>query len=446
MKRITIGFLCAAWLASCASVPRDAGLTDVQQAVSTRTSQSIEWNAEPPAADDARIAAMLQDELTADEAVAIAMANSPRLQATLADLGVARADLIEASTITNPIFEFEIRYPGEPAHPYELRIAQSLVELIRLPRRRAAGRAAFAAAQMRVTSEIVRFGADVRASYFDALAASQHVAMSRTQYESAQTAAELAMKQHAAGNITDLDLENEQALYEQAKLDLARAERALLLAREALIRGMGLRNAGAEWRVAETFPDPPAAELDQPQLEQLAATRRLDIAIAQRDLEAARQRVPLSRLTALEHTEVDVHYEREPEGEYTVGPGIELPIPIFNTGRAARTRAEAELLRARHTLNALLTESASEIRSARIALAETRARVDYFRDVLLPRRKRIVELTKLEHNAMLIGIFQLLQAKQNEVQAQREYIEAQREYWTARVDLDRAINGTGGMH
>lgn len=42
---------------------------------------------------------------------------------------------------------------------------------------------------------------------------------------------------------------------------------------------------------------------------------------------------------------------------------------------------------------------------------------------------------------MLVGVFQLLQAKQNELQARRDFIEAQREYWSARTDLDRAIQG-----
>ena len=439
-KRITSMSLAAAaaLLASCASVPRDAGTSDVQQAVATRTNQTVDLSAQ---ADEERLRAMLADELTADEAVAIAVANNPRLQVTLAELGIARADLIDASTITNPVFELEWRVPGEPYHPFELRLAQSLIELIQLPQRRAIGRAAFDAAQMRVSSDVLRFAAGVRSSYFDLIAATQHVAQNRAIAEAARTAAEVAVKQHHAENITDLDLENEQALYEQAKLDLARAERQLLVAREALMRAMGLRDPGAEWRVPESFPELPAAERDQQQLEQLAAAQRLDLAIARREIEIAERRVPIARLAALGEINVDVHYEREPSGEHTIGPGIELPIPIFNTGRAARTRAEAEYLRARHSLAALEAESSSQLRTARAALDEARARVEYYRDVLLPRRRRIVELTKLEHNAMLVGIFQLLQARQNEAAAQSDYIEAQREYWSARTDLDRALQG-----
>jgi len=443
MKYMTAIFLAAGTLVlpSCASVPRDAGTSDVQQAITQRGGPAVEWRAQPATADDDRVATMLQDELTADEAVSIAMVNNPRLQVTLAELGIARADLIQASTISNPIFEFEIRFPGEPYRPYELRLAQSIIELIQLPRRRALGRAAFDASQMRVSSEILRFAGDVRGDYFELLAATQHVALSRGIMEAAQTAAEVAIRQHRAENITDLDLENEQALYEQAKLDVARAEQKVLMTREQLLRSMGLRNASTEWRVPPAFPPLPESELDQPNLERLAAAQRLDIAIARRELDAAQRQVPLTRLAVLEEMVLDVHYEREPDGARTIGPGIEFPIPIFNTGRAGRTRAEAQFLRARHVLNALEMESSSRLRSARTSLAEARARVEYYRDVIVPRRTRIVELTKLEHNAMLVGIFQLLQARQNEMQARRDFIEAQREYWTTRTSLDAVLMG-----
>ncbi len=436
-KRITSA-AAAALLVSCASVPRDAGVSDVQQAVAMRTNQAVDVSAQ---ASEERVRAMLAGELTADEAVAIAVANNPRLQVALAELGIARADLIEASTITNPVLELEWRVPAEPYHPYELRLAQSLIELIQLPRRRAVGRAAFDAAQMRVSANVLRFAADARSSYFDLIAATQHVAQSRAIAEAAKAGAEVAVKQHHAENITDLDLENEQALYEQAKLDLARAERQLLVAREALMRAMGLRDATLEWRVPERFPELPASERDQQQLEQLAAQQRLDLAIARREVEIAQKSVPIARLAVLGGVDVDVHYEREPSGEHTVGPGVQLPIPIFDTGRAARTRAEAGYLRARHTLAALEAEASSQLRASRATLDEARARVEYYRDVLLPRRHRIVELTKLEHNAMLVGIFQLLQARQSEAEAQRDYIDAQRDYWSARTDLDRALQG-----
>jgi outer membrane protein, heavy metal efflux system len=442
MKHQIRALACAAVLlaSACASVPGDAGVSDVRTAVTQRTGQTVDWR-EPSDQDDPRLRALLQEELTADHAVAVAMANSPRLQATLAELGIARADLLQASVVRNPLFEAEIRFPRDPFRPFELRLAQTLVDLIQLPRRRALGRTAFETAKLAITAEIVRFASEVRADYVEYLAARQHVALSRIDLEAAQASSELAERQHDAENITDLQLENEQARYEQTLLDFARAERRLLVAREMLLRAMGVRDGAIEWNVPDAYPALPPSEPDQAQLEELAAARRLDIDLARHEVAIARARVPLARLAVLGDITVDGHYQRDANGARTVGPGIEVPIPIFNSGAAARSRAEGEYLRARHTLSALLGESSSQIRAARATVAEARERVEYYRDVVVPRRQRIIALTILEHNAMLAGTFQLLQAKQGEAQARHELIDAQRDYWAARNELDRVLNG-----
>src|SRR5690349_9350309 len=46
----------------------------------------------------------LEDGLSSQEAVAIALWNSPAFQATLADLGIARAELVDAGLLRNPVF------------------------------------------------------------------------------------------------------------------------------------------------------------------------------------------------------------------------------------------------------------------------------------------------------------------------------------------------------
>jgi outer membrane protein, heavy metal efflux system len=42
---------------------------------------------------------------------------------------------------------------------------------------------------------------------------------------------------------------------------------------------------------------------------------------------------------------------------------------------------------------------------------------------------------------MLVGVFQLLTAKRDEIDAGRAYIEALRDYWIARTDLESAVGG-----
>ena len=79
---------------------------------------------------------------------------------------------------------------------------------------------------------------------------------------------------------------------------MAREEQALVIARETLLRAMGLRDASIDWHLPRAFPPLPPSEQDQQQLEQLAAARRLDIEIARREVDIARQQVPLARLFA----------------------------------------------------------------------------------------------------------------------------------------------------
>jgi cobalt-zinc-cadmium efflux system outer membrane protein len=65
--------------------------------------------------------------------------------------------------------------------------------------------------------------------------------------------------------------------------------------------------------------------------------------------------------------------------------------------------------------------------------------VAQYRSRVIPLRERVVALSQERYDAMLLGVYQLLAAKQSEVNAYREAIEAARDYWLARVDLERTV-------
>ena len=434
----------ASLLASCASIPRDSGFADVRQAVITETQLPVEWNprqdVQPP--DDATVSSLLAEELTAERAVQIAFANNRDLQATLEELGLARAELIGASTIRNPLFDGEIRFPGGPHDPFELGLSQTLMDIFQLRNRRRLGRAQFEAAKVRVSAAVINFAGLVRMDYFDAVAARKILARQEAVMKAQEAATEIARRQHSAGNISDLDLENEQARYEQVKLDYARAQLDELQARERLIGDLGLVRR-MELKLPTEFPSPPASEMVSDEVEQQVVTRRLDLRIAEREIEAARRAVGIAKTAAFEDLAVGVHLEREPEGTKTTGPALTIPIPIFDRGAAAKARARAMLRQAQQRLGAMTVSARSEARSALERLLEARSRMDYVRDVVIPRRERILRLTQLEYNAMLRGVFQLIDARKNLDSARREEIIATRDYWVARTELQTAMLGVG---
>ncbi|HET9228828.1 MAG TPA: TolC family protein, partial [Thermoanaerobaculia bacterium] len=387
--------------AGCVSVPRDAGVSEVQKKIEEQ-GLKIAWTPdqpiEPP--DDAKLQPLLEGELTVDRAVEIALAHNRDLLASLEELGIARADLIQASTVRNPVFDGEIRFPGRP---FEIGITQTLIDLFQLRNRRALGQAEFEAARLRVAGSVIGFAAEVRADYYTLQAAQQALAQQRTIAEAAQASAELALRQHDAGNISDLHLENEQAIYERAKLDLAGAELDEIQAREQLLADLG---ALSTLPLALPQQEMPSAE-PSPEEVEAALENRLDMAIVRAEIEAARRALPLSRSETWDEAGVGVVHEREADGEDTTGPSLSLPIPIFDRGMAGRTRAAATLRQAEQRLHALTITARSEARATHQRLAEARARAEYLRDVVVPRRQRILQLTQLEYNAMLRGVYDL---------------------------------------
>jgi cobalt-zinc-cadmium efflux system outer membrane protein len=346
--------------------------------------------------------------------------------------------------VRNPVMDAEIRFPGEPRHPFEIAVMQTLVDLLQLSKRRAFGEAAFEAARLRVTGAVLGFAAEVRSDWYGVVAARQALAQQQTIAAAAEASAELARRQHDAGNISDLDLEREQALYERAKLDLARVALDELVARERLIADLGLVDPATPLPLAAELPAPEGDERSAEVVE-AAVAARLDVALARAELEAARRAAPLARTEVFDELAAGVHREREPEGEATTGPAVTVPIPIFDTGRAARTRAAAMLRRAEQRLHALTLTARSEARAARERLLEARARADYLRTVVVPRRERIVLLTQLEYNAMQRGVFDLVRARQDLADARREEVFARRDYWLARTELDAVLQGVAGF-
>ncbi|MDO8142190.1 MAG: hypothetical protein Q6358_11880, partial [Candidatus Brocadiales bacterium] len=140
---VFIMLICVGILIGCASVPKEAGFPDVQKLIERRISQRVHWNQGRP--EDAAVADavryMLQQELTVDEAVQIALLNNRSLQAIYEELGIAQADAVQAGLLRNPIFGAGFRFPdktvgGHRSTNTEFSVVQDFLDLLVLPLRK----------------------------------------------------------------------------------------------------------------------------------------------------------------------------------------------------------------------------------------------------------------------------------------------------------------------
>ena len=445
--------LALAGLAGCALVPRDPGFDDVAREVRERSGGEIAWPAatdthETPASEEAaeraraveaRVAILLGSELTAETAVELALLRSPRVQIHLEEMEMTRGELALSALPHNPIAGFEIRFPGLTSHPFEFTLTQTIYDLFRLGARRRLAEASWEPARLRAADGVLGVAAEVREAAYALQAAQQAAALSARIAATAGAGAELAARQQAAGNIAALEMEQQQNLADESRLNLVLAETEVATLRERLNSLLGLIGPETGWRMAAELPPLPGSEPDTGALLATARDSRLDLVAARHDVDAAARAAGLAGSEAMDGFSMGVHVEGEPDGSTSTGPAFEVPIPFFPRARAARVRAEAAWRLSRQRLAVLTADTEAELRALAGTLAGARQRSDLYETTILPRRRRIVDEAQRNYNYMLLGPAHLLLARQDEIAAQRAALEARRDYWMGRARLERAL-------
>ncbi|MFO8008749.1 MAG: TolC family protein [Candidatus Brocadiia bacterium] len=431
-------------LAGCASVSTDATWDEVQADVAERTGRIARWHRGTRAdqAVSAAVERMLQEGLTAEEAVQIALVNNRDLQATYEQLGIAQADLVQAGLLENPVFEGAFRFVRDDGQAYDLGVTQHFLDVLLIPMRKKVAASQLERTKMAVTAGVMDLVADVQVGTVRAQAARQVLAMRQEVLEAAEASYEMAQRLREAGNVTELQLSLERELYEESKLDVQAAELAAVEAREELNILLGLWGRNTDWELAGDLPEIPGQEMDLSEAESRAVRNSVDLAMAWEELRTAASAMGVSWAeTVSPELAAGIEAEGEDPGVWEVGPALALPIPLFDRGQAASARAEAEMRRLWNRYTDLAVRLRSETRMARYRLQAARQRAVYYRDVVMPLREQILRQTQLRYNAMFLGVFELLQAKQLETDARRRYIEALGNYWIVRAEMETLLRG-----
>jgi cobalt-zinc-cadmium efflux system outer membrane protein len=428
-------------LAGCAAVQPGLDPPQINKLLAARGAPELGWEKNSSGADAALVTQWLGEPMTAERAVRVAMLRSPRLQEEYARLGLARADIMEAVQIANPRFAIgNLDALGGPGSLLTLGLTMPLVDLLVLPARARLARSDFERAKLAIAASVLGVGFDVESAWYAYVGAQQVADMRAAVASGMATSAELARRFYAAGNISELQLKREEAAASQAQIDAARAAVAARMARLQLNTAIGLSGSDAVWRTSDRLPLPVATEDDPVLLEAMANQGNLALLAQAREVDILRDAAGITRHTRLlGDTQIGFEREREPDGSKIQGPTASIEIPIFNQGGARVARAEARYLQARAQLLALQLKTDNAVRLGAERVQVLADIVKTHREALIPARETIVERSQQEQNYMLIGVFELIQAKTQEYDAYQGYLEAIRDYWLARIDLMRVV-------
>ncbi len=419
------GFL----LAACASPDAPSRLAPVQAQTRALLDKDLQW-ASP--ALDARAAELARAPLTADSAVQIALLKQRGLQAQFHELGIADAELVQASRLPNPGFTLTRLRSGN-----ELEIDRSFgFDLLRLlgwaPGKRLA-ELKLQQAQTETLLAVLDAAARTRQAYWRALAARQMLADAQQVEDAATATAELARRAAQAGNFSAQRAAREQTLAAETTLALAQAGSEAAQTREALRRELGLDN----FSLPDQLPPLPAT-LREPG----ALQARVDMQAAQQAVALSAQALGLTRVTGWVDV-LELGFERNSRSGLPVQRGFELrlELPLFDWGQARSARAESVYRQALERAADVAWRAASEQRTAderyRTAYAVARRYVDE----VLPLQRRIADENLFRYNGMLIGVFELMSGARAQAERRQAAIAAQRDFFLAESAFQQSLLG-----
>lgn len=433
-------------LAGCKAITPDGGVNEVAELTSTAVRHDLVIRDEDSAAAiEARVKTLLVRPLSADAAVQVALLRNAGLQAAFNELGIAQTAMVSGSLPPSPTISVA-RLSSVVELEVERRIVANVIALATLPARAEIAADRFKQAKLKTAEKVFALAADVRRTYYQAVASQQTVAFLEETQSVAQSASELMRRLGTTGAVNKLDQARDQVFYAEITGQLAAARLTASSDREKLTRLLGLWGSEVKFRLAGALPPLPPSAKAAPYIERDAILQRVDLQSLRIDLDVlaktyeltnATRFISIFELSGMRNT------TREADGARfrTTGVEIEIQIPIFDLGETKVRGAELTYRQALNRLQEKAVNVRSEAREAYRVYQATYDLAKHYQREIVPLRKVISDEMLLRYNAMQIDVFQLLTEARQRIAANVSAIEAQRNFWISSVNLISAVVG-----
>lgn len=434
--RTLLGWLLlAGLLCGCASaVPDLDPVRDAAMAVGVADAIVIREDAEPI---DSKLPEF--PTLTIADAVRAALQHDPRLQEALAVARVALAGAHQARRWPNPILDIVFRFPeGGGRVEVDAGIAANVLAILQTPTRASAADHRLTAACAGAVATAIDVLADTQASYVRLQTLEAEVPLLEAQADFAQRLAAIGRARLAAGDSTQLDLVELDALRLRLELEAAARGVECVVERVRLARLLGVPST-SQPLVLAPWQEPSAVTATEERLLAAALKRRPELAAARAEIQALGDDLDRAGLSWLAGASLGAVAEREEA--WSAGPSLSLPLPLFDGGSARLQGVRAEILAARHRATALGREIVEATRRALATAKVADAALGRVRMELLPMQQRRRNLAEAAWRAGAADLGPLLRAEQELRAAEATRLLLQRDQWLARIALERAVGG-----
>jgi cobalt-zinc-cadmium efflux system outer membrane protein len=369
-----------------------------------------------------------------EEAVATALWTNPGFQVALADLGFARADLVEAGLLRNPALS--LLFPIGPKQ-LEATLTLPVDAFIHRPRRVRAASLDYEAVAARLVADALRLVADVKTAYVAAAAAERRAQTARETAEVAARVRTIGEARLKAGDISDMETRatRGEALIAEAGAAAAEYDRDLALVH---LRGIIGVAPAIPLRLPALSELPLQSCGDMEALMKQALASRPDVRAAELAIEAAGARAGLARAQVWTLTAILDANGAGREG-FELGPGVAAELPVLNQNQGGRARAAAELDRATRRYAAVRANIAEELSVASTRLTRARHVLGLWEGSIATALEMELRQAERAYEAGELPLLQVLDTARRVMTVRAGVVNAQADLLDAGVAVDRAL-------
>lgn len=387
------------------------------------------------------VAAESPSVLTMLEATRRTLANDPEIQAALARVRAAEAESEQARLLPNPILSITVRARAGPESAIiSPGLSEDLVGILQRPRRASAADHRLRAAASEALTAVLNSLSEVQERYADAQSGEAQLAVLGERHKLLDRLLEMATARLDAGEGSRLDVTTVQAQRQNLRFEFAQKRIELNESRLGLARLIGQPGGKADWQLERWTPPPQIATAQGAWLS-VALRGRPEIQSGVWELAALGDEVALARFAPWDGAAVGVDAERDVN--WSVGPSLSTPLPVFDMGQAKGRKAMAAVVEGRHKLTQTRRQVVEEVRKAFDNFTSTQAVLAEARSILLPLQESRHEQAEASYRAGESDLTTLLIAEEELQDTRAKLVEFEQKTRVAFIKLQRAVGGPG---
>lgn len=354
----------------------------------------------------------LDDGLSEDDAIAIALWNNAQFQADLATLGFSRADLIEADMLANPVLS--LLFPIGPK-ALEMGLDVPIDFIWQRPHRLAAAKLDAQSISENLIGHGLALIRDVQTSYADLYYAKERVRLAVQNARLQIQMVEIAQAQFRTGDISKMEVSNAYVDSLRATDIVKGFSEEATVSRHHLNALLGLISGDAVFDITQSDISP-GVEVSIDKLLETAFVARPDLRAAELDIEAAGERMGWEQSKIYNFIAI-IDAKDEGADSLTVGPGFAVEIPIFNQNQGQIAKAKAELEQAARQYEVVRQNIILQVRQAHTKYISAQEEYELWNNDIIPSLETMFERTQKSLATGAVSYLSVLQAREKLIEA-----------------------------